>query len=194
MGTHSSAATCVGEEPSTKWSVGSLSKEGSLLNISAGTVAGARSGIKSMTERLDNCRSTSAWVCWFTPTTSNWLKLGFCTCSMDSLLGVGCKFFFLRPLVEPVAEPLTLCSSLRLWKCYRCLILGMSLINKKKTYFFISLVASSSEDSSVSSLSEEVFSGFSYCNKRSKRKARSLETLSKRLWFDLKASWKNSFS
>lgn len=60
MGTHSSAATCVGDEPSTKWSVGSLSNEGSLLNISAGTVAGARSGIISITILLDNCLSTSA--------------------------------------------------------------------------------------------------------------------------------------
>uniref|UniRef100_A0A1A9USE1 Uncharacterized protein n=1 Tax=Glossina austeni TaxID=7395 RepID=A0A1A9USE1_GLOAU len=58
MGTHSSAATWVGDPPSISCSLGSLSNDGSLLNISTGTVAGALSAIISIIGRLDNCRST----------------------------------------------------------------------------------------------------------------------------------------
>lgn len=66
--------------------------------------------------------------------------------------------------------------------------------NGVKCYFFCSLVRLSSEDSSVSSVSVELFSGCSYCSKRSRRKARSLETFNRRLWLERRASWKNSFS
>lgn len=53
---------------------------------------------------------------------------------------------------------------------------------------------SSSDDSVSSWLSESEFSGFSYCNNRSKRNDRSRVTLSKRRWLERKASWKYSFS
>jgi hypothetical protein len=55
------------------------------------------------------------------------------------------------------------------------------------------LVSPSSEDS-VSSLSLDDTSTFSYCNNRSNRKLRSRLALSKRRCVDRRSSWKHSFS
>lgn len=62
------------------------------------------------------------------------------------------------------------------------------------THFLVFPTRTSSSDDSVSSLSDEECSGFSYCNKRSNRNERSLVTFSKRRWLERRASWKNSFS
>jgi len=55
-------------------------------------------------------------------------------------------------------------------------------------------LVSPSSDDSVSSLSLDDTSTFSYCNSRSNRKLRSRLALSRRRCVDRRASWKHSFS
>lgn len=143
-----------------------LSSDGSLLNISFGTVAGA-SGTRPMRDCLDcKWRSTSSAV--MCP------SFDLFVCVMLLLFTPFFAAVFFR-LVGTAPLP--------------CDALPASAFR----FFAVSIRFSSSDDS-VSSLSDDEFSGFSYWSKRSNRNERSRVTLSSRRWLDRSASWKNSFS
>lgn len=153
--------------------VGSLSRDGSLLNISCGTVGGALSVRSSIIGcgRFWRCLSTSSRVIWPLSCGGCWtiVWIGFCT---GSGLFWPRTFFFL-PRVDPVL----------------CVVpdVPASLI-------FFRLISFSSSEDSVSSVSLPVPSGFSYCKRRSRRNVLSFVTLSSFRWLVCKDSWKNSFS
>lgn len=176
-----------------------LSNDGSLLNISVGTVAGA-SNIP-ISDCLDcKCRSTSSAVIWPSVIVSVFMMAGaggatlfdfFCVCFRR--FG-GLAFLFCVAFVE-------LFFRLYLMKNNTCELIQnepnrFSISQIDITYFrtFSVRLPSSSDDSVSSSLSDSELYGFSYCNKRSSKNERSLVTFNRRRWLDRSASWKNSFS
>lgn len=148
-----------------------LSSDGSLLNISVGTVGGALSGTISINDWRDcKCRSTSSAV----------------MCPSEIIIGI---FAFIACAVRAFFDAAVVFFLFGGFKFLPLLIVAFSTFFR----FGPSLRESSSEDS-VSSLSDDVMSGFSYCSRRSMRNDRSRVTFSKRRWLDRRASWKNSFS
>lgn len=153
-----------------------LSNDGSLLNISFGTVAGA-SGTKPMSDCRDcKCRSTSSAV--MCPS-ENALFLFAAACAFAAFF-VNCFFrfggFAPLPCEEFIASPF------RLNSVYMKAVFSthQSPWLIRGTYFFVFSVRTSSSDDSVSSLSDDEFSGFSYCSNRSNRNERSLVTFNSR--------------
>lgn len=165
-----------------------LSRDGSLLNISFGTVS-----VASVTMSWQNdCRD-----CKWRSTSSAVIKAS--TAALFIEVGsVAVAAFFCDVFLRFGGFALLLCdafivSAFRLRK--QTYLLYKAHIYVDLTYFltFSTRPLSSSEDS-VASLSDDDTSGFSYSNKRSNKYDRSRITFKRRLWLERNASWKYSFS
>lgn len=174
-----------------------LSNDGSLLNISVGTVAGAST--IPINDCFDcKCLSTSSAVIWPSVIVSVFMTdvaldaalfAFFCVCFLrfDGLAFLFCElfdalFFLLQQKFNQYF--------------WACCCNAIKLMNDEDAYFltFSVRLPSSSDDSVSSSLSDSELSGFSYWSKRSSKNERSRVTFNRRRWLDRRASWKNSFS
>lgn len=104
------------------------------------------------------------------------------------------QLFSVRPFSFSLDFDFFRSSQAFVWKNIFFGLRSFDVIQINESYLFESFLTSSSDESSVSSLSDDVISGFSYFSSRSSRKDLSRVTFRCLRWLDLSASWKNSFS